>query len=109
MEEPMKSLSELAAHYERWAQANETFAEEILSCVDSVPEDDQQQQRWRASRVMAEAAFLKKGAEELRNLDCGMVETVQDGYKVPQDQNQGCDGLYAARRRRFLIACRRLS
>ena len=98
----MKSLSGLAAHYERWAQANETFAEEILSCVDSLPEDEQQQQRWRASRVMAEAAFLKKGAEELRNLDGGMVQIVEDGYKVPQDRDQCCDGPQAiSRYKRF--------
>jgi len=87
----MKSLRKLAAIYDRWAVANETFAEEILSCVDSLPEDDQQQQRWRASHVMAEAAFLRNRAAELRDLDSAMVEIVQDGYKVPQDRGERCE------------------
>ena len=87
----MKSLSELADTYEKWATANEATAEEILSRLDSLPGDIQQQQRWRASHVKAEAAVLKKRAAELRKLEGGMVEIVQDGYKVPQDRNQGCD------------------
>jgi hypothetical protein len=92
MEEHMKSLSELAAIYDRWAEANELFAEEILSRLDSLPDNSQEQQRWRASHLMAEAAALKLRAEELWDLDGGMVEIVQDGYKVPQDRNVGCDG-----------------
>ena len=87
----MKSLSELAAIYERWANANEATAEEILSRLDSLPAKIQEQQRWRASHVKAEAAAQKIRAKELRDLDGGMVEIVQDGYKVPQDGNQGCD------------------
>ena len=73
MEEPMKSLSELADIYERWANANEATAEEILARLDSLPGNVQQQQRWRASQVKAEAAALKKRAAELRNLDGGKV------------------------------------
>src|SRR5262245_22707545 len=91
MEEPMKSLSELAAIYERWANANEATAEEILARLDSLPGNIQQQQRWRASQVKAEAAALKKRAAELRDLEGGMVEIVRDGYKVPQDLDQRRD------------------
>jgi Zn-dependent M16 (insulinase) family peptidase len=91
MEEPMKSLSELAAIYERWANANEATAEEILSRLDSLPANIQQQQRWRASQVKAEATALKIRAKELRELDSGMVQIVQDGYRVPQDRDQCCD------------------
>jgi hypothetical protein len=68
-EEFMKSLSELADVYEQWATANEATAEEILSRLDSLPGEAQQQQRWRASQVMAEAAVLKKRAAELRKLE----------------------------------------
>jgi len=68
-EEFMKSLSELADVYEKWATANEATAEEILSRLDSLPGEAQQQQRWRASQVMAEAAALKKRAAELRKLE----------------------------------------
>src|SRR5215831_19655573 len=91
MEEPMKSPSELAATYERWANANEATAEEMLARLDSLPVDIQQQQRWRANQIMADAAALKIRAQELRDLDGGMVEIVQDGYKIPQDRYQRCD------------------
>jgi uncharacterized protein YbaP (TraB family) len=91
-EEHMKSLSELASIYERWATANEATAEEIIACLDSLPKEVQEQQRWRASQLVADAAALKIRAKELRNLDGGMVEIVQDGYKVPQDRDLGCGG-----------------
>ena len=58
----MKSLSELADTYEKWATANEATAEEILARLDPLPSDIQQLQRWRASQVRAEAAALKKRA-----------------------------------------------
>jgi hypothetical protein len=45
--------------------------------------------------LRAEAAALKKRAAELRKLEGGIVEIVPDGYKVPQDVNQGCDGQQA--------------
>jgi len=90
MEELMKSLSELADIYERWANANEATAEEILSRMDSLPAKVQEQQRWRTNQIKAEAAALKKRAAELRNLDSGMVEIIQDGYKAPQERDQGC-------------------
>src|SRR5215831_18108076 len=41
-EEFMKSLSELADVYEKWATANEATAEEILSRLDSLPGEAQQ-------------------------------------------------------------------
>jgi hypothetical protein len=88
----MKSLSELAAIYECWANANEATAEEILTRLDTLSVNIQEQQRWRASQVKAEAAALKIRAKELRDLDSGMVQIVQDGYKVPQDRDQCCNG-----------------
>ena len=97
----MKSLSELADVYEKWATANEATAEEILSRLDSLPGEAQQQQRWRASQVKAEAAALKIRAKELRDLDSGMVQIVQDGYKVPQDRDQCCSGPEAICYKRF--------
>ena len=86
----MKSPSELAATYEPWANANEATAEEMLARLDSLPVDIQQQQRWRAGQIMADAAALKIRAQELRDLEGGIVELVEDGYKVPQDRNHGC-------------------
>jgi len=98
----MKSLSELADIYDRWATANETTAEEIIACLDSLPNEVKEQQRWRASQLMAEAAALKIRAKELRDLDGGMVQIVQDGYKALQDRNLGCDGPQATwRNKRF--------
>jgi hypothetical protein len=74
MEEHMKSLSELATIYDRWAMANEATAEEILASLDSLPDDVRKQQRWRADQLVADAATLKIRAKELRDLDGGMVE-----------------------------------
>jgi hypothetical protein len=88
-EEPMKSISELADIYETWATANEVRAEKILASLDSLL-GDEEEQSWRASLLKADAAELKKRAKELRNLDRGMVEIVQDGYKVPQDRDRDC-------------------
>jgi hypothetical protein len=64
--EPLKSLSEIANIYEKWANANEATAEELLACLDSLAGDVQQQQRWRAAQLVAEAAALKIRAKELR-------------------------------------------
>ena len=79
----MRSLSELASIYEKWANANEATAEELLASVDSLF-DEVQEQRERASQLLAEAAALKIRAQELRDLDGGMIEIVEDGCKVPQ-------------------------
>jgi hypothetical protein len=46
---------------------------------------------------MDEAASLRKIAAKLRQLECGMVELVHDGYKVTQDPDQGCDRPYSIR------------
>lgn len=93
MEDSMKSLSELAAIYEKWATANEAAAEELLGCVDSLlTEQLQEQQRWRASQLRADAAALKIRAKDLRELEGGIVGIIQDGYKDPQDEDQCCDG-----------------
>jgi hypothetical protein len=87
----MKSLSELAAVYEQWATANEARAEEILVAQDSYAYEVREHQLWRVSQLKAEAAALKTRAKELRDLNGEMVEIVQDGYKVPQDRNHGCN------------------
>lgn len=65
--ELLKSLSEIANIYEKWANANEATAEELLACLDSLTGDVQKQQRWRAAQLVAEAAALKIRAHELRN------------------------------------------
>jgi hypothetical protein len=87
----MRSLSDLADTYEQWATANQARAEEILACQDSYAYEVREHQLWRASQLVAEAAALRKRATEVRKLESGMVEIVQDGYKVPQDRHQTCD------------------
>jgi len=88
----MKSLSELADIYERRANANEATAEEMLAGLDSFAGEIREQHRWRANQLIAEAAALKIRAKELRNLEGnGIVEIVQDGYKVSQDETLRCD------------------
>ena len=84
----MKSLSELADIYDRWATANEATADEILARLDSLPDDVRKQQRRRADQLVSDAVALKIRAKELRDLDCGMVDIGPDGYKVPQDRIQ---------------------
>ena len=69
-EEFMKSLSELADVYEKWATEKEATAEGILASTDSLV-DEVQEQRERAGRLMAEATVLKKRATELRKLEQG--------------------------------------
>jgi len=83
MEEPMRSLSEQAGIYEKWAKTNEATADEMMSSLDSLPTEVREQQRWRAGQLVADAAALKIRAKELRDLDSGMVEIPQDGCKVP--------------------------
>jgi len=77
--ELLKSLSELANIYEKWANANEATAEELLACLDSLAADVQKQQRWRAAQLVAEAAALKIRAHELRNV-AAVNEAIEMGY-----------------------------
>jgi len=65
----MKSLSELADTYERWATETEARADEILAAQDSYAYEVREHQRWRAEQLRAEAAALKKRAAELRKLE----------------------------------------
>ena len=88
----MKSLSELADVYEKWATVNEARADEILAAQDSYAYEVREHQLWRAEQLRVEAAALRKRAAELRKLEGGIVEIVPDGYKVPQDQEQYGDG-----------------
>jgi hypothetical protein len=92
----MKSLSELAAIYERSSNANAATAKELLASLESLPNAVQEQQCSRAGQLIADAETLKIRAKELRSLE--MVEIVEDGYKVPQDRDQPCDGPQAIRR-----------
>ena len=85
----MKTLSDVAADYDNEATANEAIAEEILACLDSLPGEIQEQQRQRASQLVADAAALKIQAKELRDLDGRLVEIMQGGHNVPQDRNPG--------------------
>ena len=75
----MKSLSELADFYEKWATASEATAESILASADSLV-DGVQEQRERAGQLMAQATVLKK---EQRN--CGRLSNdVQCTASIPQ-------------------------
>jgi hypothetical protein len=90
----LKSLSKLADIYEFSATAIEARADEILAAHCEIQED----QFERASQLMDDAASLKKRAAELRKIDNGMI---QDGYKVRQDRNLGCDEPATTRPNRF--------
>jgi len=94
-EEPMKSLSELADIYQNWATTNEARADEILAAQDSYAYEVREFQLERASQLMDEAASLRKRATKLRELESGMHELVQYGYKILQDRNQRCDRTHA--------------
>ena len=52
----MKSLSELADVYEKWATVNEARADEILAAQDSYAYEVREHQHWRAEQMRAEAA-----------------------------------------------------
>jgi hypothetical protein len=65
----MKSLSELADTYEKWATANEACADEILAAQDSYADEGREYQPWPPEQLRAEAAALKKRAVEIRNLE----------------------------------------
>ena len=65
----MKSLSELADAYEKWATANEARADEILAAQDSYAYEVREHQLKRAEQLRSEAAVLKKRAAELRKLE----------------------------------------
>jgi hypothetical protein len=68
-EELMKSLSELADVYEKWATETDARADEILAAQDSYAYEVREHQLWRAEQLKAEAAALKKRAAEIRNLE----------------------------------------
>ena len=65
----MKSLSELADVYERWATETEARADEILAAQDCYAYEVREHQLERASQLIDEAATLKKRAAELRKLE----------------------------------------
>jgi hypothetical protein len=68
-EKRMKSLSDMAARYDEWANEHETTAREILASLDSFAREIRENQRWRASWLMADAAKLKAKAAELRKVE----------------------------------------
>jgi len=70
----MKSLSDLADIYEKWALENEARAQEILSRQDSYAYEIREHQLWRADQLVADAEVLKTRAVELRKLEGGLVE-----------------------------------
>jgi hypothetical protein len=93
----MKSLSELADVYEKWAGANEATAEGILASVDSLV-DEVQEQREHAGQLMAEAAALKTRAAELRKLEGGIPEELHAVSRTADDRDHGCDRPLTIRR-----------
>jgi hypothetical protein len=89
MEEPMKSLSEIAALYDQWAKANDTSVEEILVGLDSFADDDREHQRRRADWLTAEATTLRAKAVELRTIEAAMVEQLPGVRITPKDRDHG--------------------
>jgi hypothetical protein len=89
MEEPMKSLSEIAALYDQWANANETCVEEILVDLDSFADDVREHQRRRADWLTAEATTLRAKAVELRTIEAAMVEQLPGVRITPKDRDHG--------------------
>jgi hypothetical protein len=69
-------------------EANEAIAKEILAHLDSLPSDAQQQQRLRASQVMAEVLKKSCGTAEARRWD---TEALHAFSRMPDDRHQGCD------------------
>ena len=88
----MKSPSETRGRLRKMGDGERSRADEILTAQDSYAYEVRDHQLWRAEQLRAEAAALKKRAVELRKLESGMIEIIQDGYKVPQDRDGRCDG-----------------
>ena len=65
----MKSLSDLAAHYDGCAQANEVRAEMILACMEAFAIEIRERQRVRAEWLTAEALELRAKAAAIRKLE----------------------------------------
>jgi hypothetical protein len=65
----MKTLSDVAASYDEWAETNEATAEEILAGLDSCAVDIRENQRCHASLLSAEAVELRDRAAEFRNIE----------------------------------------
>ena len=89
MEELMKSLSEIAALYDDWANANEVSVEEILVGLDSFADDVREHQRRRADWLTAEAIALRAKALELRTVEATMVEQLHTVCRTPKDRDHG--------------------
>ena len=89
MEEPMKSLSEIATLYDQWANANETSVEEILVDLDSFADGVREHQRRRADWLTAEATTLRAKAVELRTIEAAMVEQLPRVRIIPKDRDHG--------------------
>jgi hypothetical protein len=89
MEELMKSLSEIAALYDDWANANEVSVEEILVGLDSFADDVREHQRRRADWLTAEAMALRAKAVELRTVEATMVEQLNGVCRTPKDRDHG--------------------
>ena len=71
----MNTLSDVAATYDQWANANEAAAEGILARLDSVPEETRAYKHWLADWLIAEAVELRARAQELRNVEwCRSIE-----------------------------------
>ena len=68
-EEFMKSLSELADVYEKWATANEARADEILAAQDSLRLRNPRPSALACGTTEGRSSALKKRAAELRKLE----------------------------------------
>jgi len=66
----VKTLSDVAASYDQWADANQAAAEDILARLDSVSDEIRDCKRRLAEWFLGEAAELRARAAELRNVNC---------------------------------------
>ena len=84
----MKSLSEIAALYDEWANANEVSVEKILVSLDSFADDVREHQQRRANWLTAEAVTLRAKAIELRTVEAAMVEQLLVSAEPPRSNGR---------------------
>jgi len=63
---PMRSLSELAENYERWAAQDESIVTGIMNKVDGFPQEVRGEQLRHASLLSAEAQSFRHGNRQTK-------------------------------------------
>src|SRR5262245_2159366 len=74
MEEPMKSLYDLADNYDECAKAHEATAELVLAGLTSYADEIRERQLERADWLTAEATALRARAVELRKVEATIFD-----------------------------------